>query len=100
MDFLEALTRLKPNRRGGRFSPHKPAMILAVLDLALAGRLPDNRIELGPPLLERYRAFWEAVAEEGDRLNPFLPFSTCDPSRSGKCTHFPKSRRRLMRSRP
>lgn len=74
MDFLEALTRLKPNRRGGRFSPHKPAMMLAVLDLALAGRLPENRIELGPPLLERYRAFWEAVAEEGDRLNPFLPF--------------------------
>lgn len=73
MDFLEALTRLNVNRRGGRFSPHKPVMMLAVLDLALAGRLSDNRIRLDPPLLERYWAYWGVVADEGDKPNPYLP---------------------------
>lgn len=74
MDFLEALTRLNVNRRGGRFSPHKPVMMLAVLDLALADRTSDNRIQLDPPLLERYRAYWDVVADEGDQPNPYLPF--------------------------
>jgi putative restriction endonuclease len=74
VDFLLALTKLRVNRRQGRFSPHKPALMLAVLDLALADKLAQNRIVPEPALLTRYRAFWEAVAEPGDQPNPFLPF--------------------------
>lgn len=74
MDFLEALTKLKVNRRQGRFSPHKPVMMLAILDLAVAGKLADNRIRLDPALLTRYRDFWDAVAEEGDQPSPYLPY--------------------------
>lgn len=74
MDFIRALTGLRVNRKSGRFSPHKPVMMLAVLDLALAGRIPDNRIRLDPSLLERYRAYWDVVAGEGDQSSPYLPF--------------------------
>lgn len=74
MDFLRALTRLRVNRQHGRFSPHKPVMMLAVLDLALAGRIPDNRVRLDPALLERYRAYWDVVAVAGDQPSPYLPF--------------------------
>jgi hypothetical protein len=41
-------------------------MLLAVLDLATAGRLVDNRIEHAPALLERYRRFFDAVRTPGD----------------------------------
>jgi len=49
-------------------------MLLAVLALAEAGALSENRIVFAPPLLERYRAFFEAVRAEGDHVNAYFPF--------------------------
>jgi putative restriction endonuclease len=49
-------------------------MLLAVFDLARAGALPDNRILYAPPLLERFRRFFEAVRAPGDHPNPYFPF--------------------------
>lgn len=66
--------QLVVNARGGRASPHKICMLLALLDLALAGGLPANRIAYAPPLLERYRRYFDAVRREGDHPNPYFPF--------------------------
>jgi len=41
-------------------------MLLAVLDLARAGALVDKRIVYAPPLLERYRRFFDAVRAPSD----------------------------------
>ncbi|MDB5958052.1 HNH endonuclease [Ramlibacter sp.] len=49
-------------------------MLLAVLDLARAGALNENRIYFAPPLLERYNAFFAAVQAPGDHANPYFPF--------------------------
>lgn len=49
------------NSPNGRASPHKICMLLAVLDLALAGGLRENRIAYAPPLLERYRRYFDSV---------------------------------------
>jgi putative restriction endonuclease len=49
-------------------------MLLAVLDLAKAGGLTENRIFYGPSLLERYRRFFEAVRASGDHPSPYFPF--------------------------
>lgn len=49
-------------------------MLLAVLDLARAGSLAENRIYFAPPLLERYHAFFSAVRDDGDHPNPYFPF--------------------------
>lgn len=49
-------------------------MLLAVLDLARAGGLQENRIYFAPPLLERYARFFEAVSTPNDHPNPYFPF--------------------------
>jgi len=72
--YQQALTRLAVNQRDGRASPHKICMLLAVLDLARAGGLPVNRVVFGPPLLERYHRFFDAVKQPGDHANPYFPF--------------------------
>lgn len=68
------LARLLVNVRAGRASPHKICMLLAVLDLAMAGGLRENLIRYAPPLLERYRRYFDAVRREGDHPNPYFPF--------------------------
>jgi putative restriction endonuclease len=71
---VEKIARLRVATRHGRASPHKICMLLAVIDLARAGGLPENRITYGPPLLERYRRFFDAVSSPSDHANPYFPF--------------------------
>ena len=72
--YAEAFARLHANRRAGHTSPHKPVMLLAVLSLADNGRLPVNRIEYGPELLELFREYFDIVKTPADQCNPLLPF--------------------------
>ena len=72
--YAEKFSRLAVNVAHGRASPHKICMLLAVLDLARGGGLPENRIRYEPMLLERYRRFFDAVRASGDHPNPYFPF--------------------------
>jgi putative restriction endonuclease len=71
-DYLAAFRRLNVNRVGGRASPHKPCMLLAVLGLADSGHLDRNEIRFEPPLLERYAKFFTVVRTELI-TNPYFP---------------------------
>ena len=70
--FLDTFRNLHVYRRGDRFSPHKPCMLLAVLGLAESGHLERNEIRFEPPLLERFGQFFDVVRSDGDRNSPFL----------------------------
>jgi len=72
--YLGKLRRLNVNVAGGRASPHKICMLLAVFDLARSGALRENRIDYGPALLERYATYFDAVRSEHDHANPWFPF--------------------------
>lgn len=67
-------SKLKVARRGGHTSPHKPCMLLAVIDLAEAGDLESNRIRYEPALLDRYSEYFAAVRTETDHPNSYFPF--------------------------
>jgi putative restriction endonuclease len=73
-DYRYTFTCLNVNRSRDGFSPHKPCMLLAVLDLAQAGALSTNEIHYLPPLLERYRDYFDVVRRERDHPNPSMPF--------------------------
>ena len=72
--YLDKLRRLSVNVAGGRASPHKICMLLAVFDLARSGALRGNRIDYGPALLERYATYFDAVRTVRDHANPWFPF--------------------------
>jgi putative restriction endonuclease len=72
--YITAFLKLNVNRSGGHFSPHKPAMLLAILELAEAGLLIENRIYYNQQLLERFKMFFQAVQQTGDFCNPYFPF--------------------------
>lgn len=72
--YIKAFSRLRVNRFGGRFSPHKPIMMLAVLELAETGLLPENRIYYNQQLLERFRNLFQIVQQPRDFCHPYFPF--------------------------
>jgi len=72
--YVKLFSRLNVNRSHGRISPHKPAMLLAVIELAESKLLNENRIYYNQQLLERFRVYFEVVQQPGDSCNPYLPF--------------------------
>ena len=58
------VTSLRMNKQNGEPRPHKPVLLLAVLELAGTGRLVNNEVSFGPPLFEVFGAYWKAVTGE------------------------------------
>lgn len=67
-------SNLNVGRRGDHASPHKPCMLLAMIDLADAGDMDVNRVRYEPALLDRYHQYFAIVREDSDRPNSYLPF--------------------------
>lgn len=79
--WLRQLTRLNPNvqhARGdgaGRFAPHKPLLLLALIDAAEAGELVEPRTTLTAGIRLRFNALWQIVVRRWTtRPDPLLPF--------------------------
>ena len=72
--YQRAFQSLRVNRGGGEPSPHKPCMLLAVIDYFDATPQAENRLSFSPNLLERYRSYFDLAAGERDRPNPYMPF--------------------------
>jgi len=72
--YITRFENLRRNKSGGRERPHKICMLLAVLDLAKAGGLEENKIYLNPELVERYTGFFKVASMTDERPNPHYPF--------------------------
>ena len=72
--YLGQFADLKPNRSGGRASPHKASLLLAVIDLLESGTLTANRIPFDGRLTEAFSARFEKYRNGVDRDNPANPY--------------------------
>lgn len=54
--------------------PHKPVMLLAVLDLMDSGQISENRIVWSPPLRKQFQKIFEKVRTANDQPTPENPF--------------------------
>lgn len=73
-DYAERFRKLKVNRRKGYFSPHKPCLLLAVIDLAESGKLTQNKIYFDDVLITRYIDYFNIVKTDRDHPRPWTPF--------------------------
>jgi putative restriction endonuclease len=73
INYFDKFTRLRVNTAGGQ-SPHKPCLLLSVIDLVEAGALSTNEILYRPELTERFNDYFDAVRTDRDRPNIYMPF--------------------------
>jgi putative restriction endonuclease len=57
-DWLGRLAKLKVDKASGDPAPHKPLLLLVVLELAEQGLLPPDELELTPELAFRFATYW------------------------------------------
>ncbi len=81
LEIAGKLQRLKAEinsiRRGnykGRVKPHKPLMLLAVLDLMNAGIITENRVTFDNTLKNKFQELFLIAHKEGDWCHPSEPF--------------------------
>lgn len=78
--YLKSFSHLRTDRTGGWTAatlgqaPHKPILLLCVLDLFAQRRIPSNLIEITPELGELFAAYWAQIIPPERRGNLALPF--------------------------
>ena len=69
--YVQKIKRLRVDRAHG-VAPHKPLLLLAVIELIERGQIPENKISLSPDLAETFIKYWSNITE--GRPNISLPF--------------------------
>ncbi len=69
--YIQKMERLRVDRAHGA-APHKPILLLAVIELIERGRIPENKIFLTPELAETFREYWLKITDR--RPDITLPF--------------------------
>lgn len=57
--YLHQFSNLHCNKLKGEIAPHKPIMLLSVMDLIEAGFITSNKIEFSEMLEERFKSNWK-----------------------------------------
>jgi predicted restriction endonuclease len=79
--YTQRFARLRTNRNRKVWSgvtahqaPHKPLLLLCVLDLFDSGKIPSNLVEITDDLTELFGRYWERVLPPDRTGNLALPF--------------------------
>ncbi len=72
--WLERLYNLRRDRRGSHERPHKPVLLLSILDLLDRGHLTGNQIALTTELANTFRRYFNVVRREDDQPSIENPF--------------------------
>ena len=72
--WLERLYNLRRDKRGSHERPHKPVLLLAILDLLDRGQVKANEIALTPALVKTFRRYFAVVRRDDDQPSIENPF--------------------------
>jgi hypothetical protein len=92
-DVLERLYNLRRDKQDRHERPHKPVLILALLDLVEAGLVAENRFFIDHVLFETWKSYFEIVKSANDRPTVEPASSSRTSSRdsaAGQRRYFPQ----------
>lgn len=72
--YENEFSKLRLNKRKGKSSPHKIAMLMAVISLFEKKRLTHNSIYFDKNIKREFTLYFSQLAGVDDRNNPHLPF--------------------------
>jgi len=72
--WLQRLYNLRRDKRGTHERPHKPALLLSILDLMDHGQLQNNEVPLNDNLTKTFRRYFDIVRQEDDKPTIENPF--------------------------
>lgn len=86
-DYLQQFSKIKTDKNKNRWSaltchcaPHKPFLLLSILDLIGSGSISNNFIEPGFELAESFSRYWQKVMPLGTSSSMSYPFYHLDTS--------------------
>ena len=74
LDYEKRFSTLRLNSGGANKSPHKVAMLQAVMDLIESGETKTNQFRFDEKLKSQFTKRFQPLATSNDRNNPHLPF--------------------------
>ena len=80
-DYLHKFSRLKTDRGRNRYpaytlygAPHKPFLLLSIMDLVTQGLIIKNFIEPSFELLDTFNTYWNSIMPIGSKTSMAYPF--------------------------
>lgn len=56
--------------RKGEYAPHKPILLLSIIDLVEVGKITSDLVELTPLLCKTFKELWDRYVPNGIQFNP------------------------------
>lgn len=72
--WLERLYNLRRDKTRSHERPHKPALLLSILELLDRGLIRENKIPLSPELIHTFKHYFAVVRQEDDKPTIENPF--------------------------
>lgn len=67
----QQIAGMKRNKnRKGQYAPHKPILLLSIIDLVEVGRITSDTVELTPLLCQKFKELWDRYVPNGIQFNP------------------------------
>ena len=80
-EFIQRFSHLRTDKNRKRWSeltthqaPHKPFLLMSIMDLIEQGQITKNFIEPSFELLDTFNGYWQAVMPVGSKTSMAYPF--------------------------
>lgn len=72
--YINAFRKLRVDRSHGAPAPHKPILLLTVLQAVRTGQISDNKVFITPELIASFKANWSQLVTSRHDCRMALPF--------------------------
>ena len=85
-NYIHKLSNLRTDKNRNRYpaytsyrAPHKPFLLLSIMDLIAQGLIAENFIEPSFELLDTFNTYWNSIMPLGSKTSMAYPFHDCEP---------------------